>query len=150
MMKSMLTLAGLSLGITACAASYDQASEAPKAQPSFCSQVETSTLSQDIFSPERVVSTRPIYKWFPARYKQTVGVEILVTPQAGESEAWVERAVVCEASTRAGVDDRHPLGVEGVDITVETRGPYFLVRLTSTTLGSGSELATRAEHLQRG
>lgn len=137
---------GLSLGL-ACAA-HDRAWVAEAPAVPLCQDSALTQTEHAILTPERVVDSRPVVEyWGRPRLKQTKGVEMLVVAQEGESEAWVERVVQCDAAARSGTDDRHPLGVEGLNIAVERRGMHFLVRLTADSVTDGREIAARAEHL---
>jgi|SRR5690606_7905719 len=145
MIQKFLVVGALALSLSACASSsYDQAAVSPDATASLCQGLDHEA---SVLSSERVVQTKPIYEYFGRpRLQQTKGVEMLVVAQPGDSEAYLERAIRCEAAFRAGMDDLHPLAVEGVDVEVESRGPYFAVRLKGNSVGQGRELAQRAEH----
>lgn len=143
------TMSALVFGLAACA-SYDTAnptmtSHAPQA--AMCGGDAVSDESNSVLTPDRIVETRTLYEyWGRPRLRQTSGVEMLVVANEGESEAWVERVVQCEAASRSGIDDLHPLGVEGLNIAVERRGAYFVVKLTGESHGKSLEIAQRAEH----
>lgn len=147
MIQKFLVVGALALGLTACASSsYDQAAAHPDAGASLCQDMSQEA---NVLTSERIVQTKPIYEYEGrARLQQTKGVEMLVLAQPGESEAYLERAIRCEAASRAGMDDLHPLGVTGVDVQVQSRGPYFAVLLKADTIGQGRELAQRAEHFR--
>lgn len=150
MIQKFFVVGALALSLSACASSsssYDQAAVSPDATASLCQDLGHEA---SVLTAERIVQTKPIYEDMEymsrSRLQQTKGVEMLVVAQPGDSEAYLERAIRCEAAFRAGMDDLHPLAVEGVDVEVESRGPYFAVRLKGNTVGQGRELAQRAEH----